>query len=127
MYCTISAASVSSVLDEDASAAYHRFWREARTLGTIARSFDELAADATSAYLAALRHATPNAWAAFVAQTAALVERTQALRGILKLNSGEQEALDFFTAIVDENADLLLSAATLDAAAGWDARPLAAV
>jgi hypothetical protein len=127
MYCTISSEPVSSILDEDASAAYHRFWREARTLGAIARSFDELAANATSAYLTALRLTTPNAWAVLVTKTALLVERTHSLRGILGLTTGEQEALDFFAAIVEENADLLGPLEAFDAGALGETKPLVAV
>jgi hypothetical protein len=106
MYCTVLPEPVSS-LGDDANAAFHRLWLRAQTLGTISRSFDELARGTTTAYYAALTQAAPDAWSTLVSQAASLVERTQSLDGIVQLNAKEREALDFFESIVRENADLL--------------------
>jgi hypothetical protein len=45
------------------------------------------------------------------------VERAHSLRGIVALSANEREALDFFEAIVRENADLLLGPTPFAAAA----------
>jgi hypothetical protein len=100
---------MSTRLSDDASAAYHRFRREARTLGTISSSFDSLTLSLTAAYLAALTYPALEAWAALVARTATLVQRAHALNGIVVLDAREREALDFFESIVRENADLLVA------------------
>jgi hypothetical protein len=107
MYCTIWPGPASSGLSDDASSAYHRFWRRARTLGTISSSFHTLALSMAAAYLAALTRPAPEAWSSLVTRTALLVERAHELDGIVVLDANEEEALDFFEAIVRENADLV--------------------
>ena len=99
---------MSTGLGDDASSAYHRFRQNARMLGTISRSFDALAHSATSAYYTALTQPAPEEWTTLVTRTATLVQRTHALYGIVVLDAKEREALDFFEAIVRENADLLV-------------------
>jgi hypothetical protein len=84
---------------------------EARTLGKISRSFDSLALSMSAADLAALTQPTAEAWITLVRRTSLLVQHAHALRGIVVLGAQEREALDFFEAIVRENADLLVSAA----------------
>jgi hypothetical protein len=111
MYCTISPGPLSTGLSDDAASAYHRFRLEARTLGTISRSFDSLALSMSAADLAALTQPTAEAWITLVRRTSLLVQHAHALRGIVVLGAQEREALDFFEAIVRENADLLVSAA----------------
>jgi hypothetical protein len=121
MYCTISQRSLSTNLRDDAASAYYRFRQKARTLGTISRSLDTLALSVTAAYLAALSDPAPGAWTTLVARTALLVQRTKALDGIVVLDAQEREALEFFAAIVHENADVL---EVPSAAAGANFEPL---
>ncbi len=107
----------STALDEDASSAYRRFARMARTLGSISRSFDGLALSTMHAYASALCRPSSASWTTLVLATARLVERAHSLRGIVALSANEREALDFFEAIVRENADLLLGPTPFAAAA----------
>jgi hypothetical protein len=123
MYCTISPGPLSTGLSEDAAAAYHRFRHEARTLGTISRSFESLALGMSAAYLAALTQPTAAAWSTLVTRTSLLVQHAHALRGIVVLGPPEREALDFFQAIVRENADLLVVPAALAATPVWSSVP----
>jgi hypothetical protein len=60
-----------------------------------------------AAYLAALTRPAPEAWSSLVTRTALLVGRAHELDGIVVLDANEEEALDFFEAIVRENADLV--------------------
>ena len=94
-------------LGADAGSAYHRFWLQARTLGSISRSFDALAVDTTAAYYTALSRPAGETWTALVMRTASLVRSARTLDGIVVLDEREREALAFFEAIVRENADLL--------------------
>jgi hypothetical protein len=94
-------------LGDEASAAFQRFRREARTLGTISHAFEVLGASLTAAYYAALAAPSPAAWSTLVGRAAAFVERAHVFDGILPLDDREREALEFFEAIVRENGDLL--------------------
>ena len=123
MYCTISAGALSTGLSDDAAAAYHRFRHEARTLGTISRSFESLALSMSAAYLAALTQPTAAAWSTLVTRTSLLVQHAHALHGIVVLGAQEREALVFFEAIVRENADLLVVPAALAATPIWSSVP----
>ena len=98
---------MSTALSDDAGASYHRFRHNALTLGTISKSFNSLAVSMTAAYHAALTEPAQDAWTTLVMRTARLVERAHAIQGIVMLDAEERAALDFFEAIVRENADLL--------------------
>jgi hypothetical protein len=99
---------LSTGLDEDASSAYRHFARMARTLGSISRSFDGLALRTMHAYFAALCRPSSESWTTVVLATAQIVERANSLRGIVELSAKEREALNFFEAIVRENADIMV-------------------
>ena len=99
---------LSSEMDDDAAAAYQRLRRQALALRAVSRPFDVLAARLIAAYREALTTGDPAAWSIFVRKTAMLVAQAAALRGIVELDDDEREALAFFQAIVDENADLLV-------------------
>jgi hypothetical protein len=138
MYCTILPAGLARFpaplsggpvfgLAEDAGAAYHRFRRNARLLGSISHSFELLTQSMTGAYFAALTKPSPQAWMTLVTRTALLVARVRELDGIVSLDANEREARDFFTAIVRENSDLLAGAGALAAGIAADPRQLPAM
>lgn len=116
MYCTISPGPVSTGLGDDASSAYHRLHHHGRVLGSISRSFNELALGVSAAYLEALTRPAPEAWRTLVVRIALLVQRTHSVHQIVVLGDAEREALQFFGEIVRENADLL----AVPAAVGFD-------
>ena len=93
----------------DASSSNHRLRRNARTLGTISKTFDTLAQSVAAAYYEALSEPSPDAWASLVVRAALLVERVNAVGSIVDLHPEDRKALAFFEAIVRENADLLAS------------------
>jgi len=98
---------VSTGLDDDERAAYHRFRIRAQALGSISRSFDTLAARVTEAYRDALAQHDPKSWTTLVGRTALFVARVHDVDGVVTLAEAERDALDFFEAIVHENSDLL--------------------
>jgi hypothetical protein len=102
----MSTEPLSTALDEDAGQAYHRLRHEARTLASISSSFNAAATRTSAAFLAALTASAPDAWRALVGSAASLVHMARALDGIVAFDASEREAVDFFTAIVVENADL---------------------
>lgn len=104
---------LSSTMDDDAAAAYQRLRRQALALRAVSRPFDVLAARLITAYRDALTTGEPAAWSMFVRKTAMLVGQAAALRGLVKLDADEREALAFFQAIIDENVDLLLPLAVV--------------
>ncbi|MGD0474757.1 MAG: hypothetical protein ABSB70_16305 [Candidatus Velthaea sp.] len=112
---------MSTGLDDDARSAYQHFRRQARALGTISSSFDALALVVTAAYLEALARPSYAAWAMLVRRAAVFAQRARALRTIVAFDVREREALDFFEAIVRENADLLIVHQTLATPSNLDA------
>ncbi len=112
---------MSTGLSDDARSAYQRLRRRARTLGSISSSFDALAVSLTAAYHAALTHSDSAAWTELVRRAALLAQRAHAFDGIVVLDGDEREALEFFEAIVHENADLLVAPEALASGSnpGW--------
>jgi len=98
---------VSTPLDDDGRAAYHRFRLQARALARISRSFDDLATAATAAYAAALSDADAAAWTTLVVRIADLLRHASERNGIVHFERAERDALAYFAAIVRENDDLL--------------------
>jgi len=79
----------------------------ARVLARISRSFDDLATSVTQAYAIALSDADPSAWATLVIRIADLLRHASERDGIVRYDTAECDALEFFAAIVRENGDLL--------------------
>jgi hypothetical protein len=114
---------MSMGLGNDASSSNHRLRRNARTLGTISKTFDTLAQSVAAAYYEALSEPSPDAWASLVVRAA--LERVNAVGSIVDLHPEDRKALAFFEAIVRENADLLASPGSVAAKFVTHAAPYA--
>ncbi len=99
--------------DEDARSAFGRLRSKARALAAASSPLEVLALGTTGAYFAALTEPAPETWTRLVLRAAALVDRAQTLSRTVALDAEQRAALEFFAAIVRENADLLLAPATV--------------
>lgn len=96
-------------LSPDALASYERLRQHAVALASVSASFTIEAQAVTRAYIGALGGGGRESWRSFVRAAASLARHAESIDGIVRLNTRERAAHDFFAQIAAENGDLLFA------------------